>query len=83
MKSKLLSSLAICSLVAVLSTGCTTQKTRTGRNTNVLGGLVTCNTGDYAPISPLGADANVAIGRVNPSGTQVSLLWGAVNLHDY
>jgi hypothetical protein len=28
-------------------------------------------------------DGTQFLGRVNPSGTQVSALWGTVTLHDY
>lgn len=85
MKSKTLLSLAICAVAAALFSGCSTQKTRTGRNNSFLGGLVTYDTGSYRPVGPntIDIDGTQLLGRVNPSGTQVSLGWGAVTLHDY
>jgi hypothetical protein len=85
MKSKTLLTLAICAVTAALFSGCSTQKTRTGRNNSLLGGLVTYNTGSYLPVTgnTIDVDATQYLGRVNPSGTQVSLGWGAVTAHDY
>ena len=85
MKSKTLLVLAICALAASLTSGCSTQKTRTGRNNSFLGGLFVYNTGSYQPVTPntIDIDGTQYLGRVNPSGTQVSMLWGAVTYHDY
>jgi len=85
MKSKSLLTLAICAVAASLFAGCSTQKTRTGRNNSILGGLVSYNTGSYQLVGPntVDADATQFLGRVNPSGTQLSLGWGAVTMHDY
>ena len=85
MKSKTLLVLAICAVAASLTSGCSTQKTRTGRNNSFLGGLFVYNTGSYQPVPPttIAVDGTQFLGRVNPSGTQVSALWGAVTLHDY
>jgi hypothetical protein len=64
--------------------GCATQKTKTGRNTNVLGGLARVNTGSYQAASPttVGVEVGDLVGRNNPSGTKVSLLWGLITLTD-
>lgn len=85
MKSKTLLTLVICAAAASLFAGCSTQKTRTGRNNSVLGGLVTFNTGFYQPVgvNTVDVDATQFLGRVNPSGDQLSLGWGALTLHDY
>lgn len=85
MKSKTLLTLAICAVAASLFSGCSTQKTRTGRNNSFLGGLFVYNTGSYLPVNPntIDIDATQYLGRINPSGTKVSALWGTVTLHDY
>jgi hypothetical protein len=85
MKSKTLLVLAICALAASLTSGCSTQKTRTGRNNSFLGGLFVYNTGSYQPVTPntIDIDGTQYLGRVNPSGTQVSALWGTITFHDY
>jgi hypothetical protein len=85
MKSKTLLTLAICVAAASVFSGCSTQKTRTGRNNSLLGGLFVYNTGNYQPVGPntLDIDGTQYLGRVNPSGTQVSALWGTVTFHDY
>lgn len=85
MKSKTLLTLAICAVAASVFSGCSTQKTRTGRNNSFLGGLVTYNTGSYAPVgtNTIDVDATKFLGRVNPSGTQASLGWGLITTHDY
>ncbi len=85
MKSKTLLTLAICAVAASLFSGCSTQKTRTGRNNSFLGGLVTYDTGSYRSVSAntIDVDATQFLGRVNPSGDKLSLGWGALTLHDY
>ncbi|MDF3057989.1 MAG: hypothetical protein K0R17_2204 [Rariglobus sp.] len=85
MKSKTLLTLAICAVAASLFAGCSTQKTRTGRNNSLLGGLVSYNTGSYLPATPntVDVDATDFLGRVNPSGDELSLGWGALRLQDY
>ncbi|MDR1281065.1 MAG: hypothetical protein LBK99_09615 [Opitutaceae bacterium] len=85
MKSKALLSLGLCIAIVSLS-GCATQQTRTGRTTDVLGGLVTVKTGYWQSASPTTIDANVneLWGDMgNPSGTQVSLGWGLITANDY
>jgi len=71
-------------LVLVLTAGCATQRTKTGHNTSVLGGLAAVNTGSYQAAGPatLDVDASKLTGRDNPSGTQVKLLWGLITLTD-
>jgi hypothetical protein len=85
MKSKTLLTLAICAVAASLFSGCSTQKTRSGRNNSFLGGLVTYNTGSYLPVgnNTIDVDATQFLGRVNPSGTQASIGWGVLTLRDY
>ncbi|MEZ0216864.1 MAG: hypothetical protein ACAH89_07010 [Rariglobus sp.] len=85
MKSKTFLTLAICAVAASLFSGCSTQKTRTGRNNSFLGGLVTYNTGSYLPVSPtaIDVDATQFLGRVNPSGDQLSLSYGLLTFRDY
>jgi outer membrane protein assembly factor BamE (lipoprotein component of BamABCDE complex) len=85
MKSKTFLTLAICAVAASLFSGCSTQKTRTGRNNSFFGGLVSYNTGSYMPVGPnsVDVDATQFLGRVNPSGDQLSFGYGALNLRDY
>ncbi len=86
MKLKALLPLGLCFAVVALTAGCATQKTRTGRNTNIGAGLVTVNTGSYEPVSPatLNFNTNEAFGDMSqPSGTEVKILWGLITLHDY
>ncbi|CAM3022309.1 hypothetical protein [Rariglobus hedericola] len=85
MKSKTFLTLAICAVAASLFAGCSTQKTRSGRNNSVLGGLFVYNSGSYQPVGPntIDIDGTKYLGRVNPSGTQVSAVWGLVTFTDY
>lgn len=85
MKSKTFLTLAICAVAASLFAGCSTQKTRSGRNNSFLGGLVSYNTGSYAPVksTSIDADGTQLLGRVNPSGDQLSIAYGALVLRDY
>ena len=70
--------------VACAAVGCATQRTKTGRNTNVLGGLARVDSGSYqsAPATSLDVDTSDMVGRNNPSGTKVSLLWGLLTFTD-
>lgn len=85
MKSKSLLTLAICAIAASFFTGCSTQKTSTGRHNSLLGGLITYDTGSYAPVrnTTIDVDATQLLGRVNPSGDRMTFLWGTVTTHDY
>jgi len=85
MKSKTFLTLAICAIAASLFAGCSTQKTRTGRNNSILGGLVSFDTGSYKPVgvNTVDVDGTKFLGRVNPSGTNVSAGWGALTFTDY
>ena len=67
---------ALAAALVVLS-GCATQKTKTGRNVSVLGGLIDVKSGSYQSASPttIDVDGNM-VGRNNPGGTKTSLLWG-------
>lgn len=70
--------------LACLVTGCATQKTKNGRTTTVLGGLVKVESGSYqaASVTTIPLDGAKLIGRNNPSGTQVSVLWGLITYTD-
>lgn len=85
MKSKTFLTLAICAVAASLFAGCSTQKTRSGRNNSLLGGAIVYNTGSYLPVgsNTVDADATQFLGRVNPSGDQLSLGFGALTIRDY
>lgn len=85
MKSKTFLTLAICAVAASLFSGCSTQKTRSGRNNSFFGGLVSYNTGSYLPVrsTSIDVDATQFLGRVNPSGDQFSLGYGTIVLRDY
>lgn len=84
MKSKLLFPLALCAIAALLSSGCATQPTHNGKITNVLGGLVTIETGDYSDPPPA---AMVIDGKTfssaTPTGTSVSTFWGLTKYTNY
>jgi hypothetical protein len=86
MKKTILLPLVLVSAAAILS-GCATQKTRTGRTTNVLFGLVTVDKGGYQPTPIVVAsdfNSNEYFGNAGKvSGTQVKLAWGAFSLNDY
>ncbi len=86
MKKSILLPLVLVSAAAILS-GCATQKTRTGRNTNLLFGLVTVDKGGYQPApinSALVLNSNDVVGNAGKvSGTQVKLGWGVLTVNDY
>lgn len=84
MKSKLLFPLALCAIAALLSAGCATQPTHNGKITNVLGGLVTIETGDFGDPEPyaIGIDGK-AFSSATPSGTSVSTFWGLTKYTNY
>ncbi len=85
MKSKALLFIGLCAALATLS-GCATQTTRTGKNTNILGGLVTVKTGYFQTAKPatIEGNTNELWGDMgNPSGTQVTLGWGLITSNDY
>ena len=70
----------------VLGSGCATKTTATGgRETNLLGGAVTVASDSFQPTTPatIDADTSKIVGRGNPSGSKVTLLWGLITLHDY
>jgi hypothetical protein len=85
MNSKTILALGLCAFAASVFSGCATQKTRTGRNNTFFGGLAEVNTGNYMPSGPITIplDGTQFLGRVNPSGDQVKLLWGAITYTDY
>lgn len=75
-------------LVAVswFAAGCATKTTAGGgRETNVLAGVVNVSTGSFEPTNPatINADTSKIVGKGNPSGNKVTLLWGLITLLDY
>ncbi len=85
MNSKTFFVLGLCAFLASVFAGCATQKTRTGRNNTFLGGLAVVNTGSYVPPSATTnhIDGTAFDGRVNPSGDEIKLFWGAITYTDY
>mgnify|MGYP003340012769 CR=1 FL=1 len=78
--------LASLALSACLLSGCATKTTSSGgRETNLLLGAVTYSSDSFQPTSAATVDADTSkiVGRGNPSGAKVSLLWGLITLHDY
>ena len=70
----------------LLAGGCATHTTANGRETTLLGGAVTITTNSFQPPTPTAAvdvDTSKLVGKGNPSGRKISLLWGLINLHDY
>ncbi|MDO8543129.1 MAG: hypothetical protein Q7S40_22065 [Opitutaceae bacterium] len=83
MKARLL----LCTVIGSLFTaGCATQTTASGgREKNVLGGAVTVETNSFQPptAATINTDTSKIVGRGNPSGKKVSLLWGLLTFTDY
>ncbi len=72
--------------VLVLAPGCATRTTGSGgHETTVLGGAVTVSTNSFQPPTPatLDVDTSKLLSKGNPSGKEISLLWGLITLHDY
>jgi len=73
--------------LALAGTGCstTTQYPSAANQDRNLGGLITIKPNSFAQVSPSSADlhTNDLINKPNMSGTDISLLWGAINLEDY
>jgi hypothetical protein len=85
MKKTCLLALALCASATLLTSGCATQPTKSGKNTYFLGGLVTLKTNDYQEPSPLTnhVDWTKFWGNGNPSGTSVSYFYEAVKFTNY
>jgi len=85
MNLKILLPLGLCALAVSVFSGCATQKTGSGRNNTFFGGLAEVNTGSYIPAgaTTIDIDGTKFDGRVNPSGDEVKLLWGAITYTDY
>lgn len=86
MKSRLLSPVALALFLAAFTSGCATKTTGSGgRETNVLAGAVAVSTGSFEPVNPATVDVDTTkvVGKGNPSGTKVSLLWGLITFKDY
>jgi hypothetical protein len=78
--------LASLALSVCLLSGCATKTTASGgRETNLLLGAVSYSSDSFQPTSAATVDADTSkiVGRGNPSGAKVSLLWGLITLHDY
>ena len=77
--------LAIAALLT--ASGCATHVTGSGgRETSVLGGAVTVSSNSFQPPTPTAAvdvDTTKLVGKGDPSGRKISILWGLINLHDY
>lgn len=73
--------------IFLLASGCATHVTGSGgRETTVLGGAVTVSTNSFQPPTPAAAvdvDTSKLVGKGDPSGRKISILWGLINLHDY
>lgn len=79
-----LAALALATLV--LAPGCATHTTASGgRDTTVLGGVVTVSTNSFQPPTPatLDVDTSKLVSNGNPTGKKISLFWGLITLHDY
>jgi hypothetical protein len=74
-------------IAALALTGCATQKTSYGRDTNVLAGVVRVKHGAYAntPVNTIEVPGpNELFGNMaDVSGTQTSILWGLFTINDY
>lgn len=73
-------------VLVALTSGCATRTTTGGgKETSVMGGMVTVSTGSFQPTTPATVDADTSkiIGKNGPSGTKTSILWGLITLHDY
>ena len=85
MSRKLLAAtIALAALVCV--NGCATRATASGgRETSLLGGVVTVSTRSFQPPPPttLDVDTSKVLSTGNPSGRTTTLLWGLITLHDY
>jgi outer membrane lipoprotein SlyB len=77
----------LATLVVLLAcTGCATRNTTSGgKETSILGGVVTVASESFQPTNPatLDADTSKIIGKSGPSGRKISLFWGTLTLHDY
>lgn len=85
MKIKLLLPLGL-GIAALTLSGCATQKTSYGRDTNILVGVARVKSGSFAPtpINTFAFNVNEVVGNMGDvSGTQTSLLWGMITLNDY
>lgn len=73
-------------IAALAFTGCATQKTSYGRDTNILAGVARVKTGCYTatPVNTIDFNWNDTLGNsADVSGTQTSLLWGLFTINDY
>lgn len=73
-------------LVALATSGCATRPTAGGgRETTVLGGVVTVATKSFQPTSQttIAADTTKLVGRGDPSGARTAVLWGLLTFQDY
>ena len=85
MPARIRNSLAPLVLLA-FATGCSTQPSIGGGSKNtLLAGVATVSTKSYQPIraTTIDVDTTKIVGNGSPSGTNISLLWGLITLHDY
>jgi hypothetical protein len=78
--------LAAVLVLLVFASGCAMRNTMSGgKETSVLGGVVTVETNSFQPTPPttLDVDTSKIVGDRGPSGKKVTLLWGLLTLHDY
>jgi len=85
MNKKALLPLALIVVTATFS-GCAHQKTRTGSQTSILGGLVEIERGAFqpAPVMSIDGNLNELVGDAGkPVGTQVRVAWGVITTNSY
>ena len=65
--------------------GCATETTRYGKNTYIMGGLVTIRKGDFHDAAPSAAQVDMTkwYGHGEPTGKSVSVLWDAIKNTEY
>jgi hypothetical protein len=83
---KKIAALSAAAVFVVLISGCATHTTSSGgRETDVMGGMVTVATNSFqpTPAATLDVDTSKIVGHGDPSGSKVTLLWGLITLHDY
>jgi hypothetical protein len=84
MKNTRLLTLGLLAATLFLS-GCATETTRYGKNTYIMGGLVTIRKADFIPVAANGAQVDTTkwFGKGNPSGNSVDFLYDAIKFTNY
>ena len=69
----------------LFASGCATETTRSGKNTYILGGLVTIRKGDFIAPKPSGTQVDTTkwFGSGNPSGSSVDVFYDAIKFTHY